>query len=53
MADIIKNLIPKIKTDRKCECHNALEYAIITSSELIKKNGNPKVNQILLKKYLK
>lgn len=53
MANIIKNLIPKIKTDTECECHKSLEYALITSPDLIKENGNPKLNQILLKKYLK
>lgn len=53
LANIIKKLIPKIKYDRNCECHNALEGAIITSPELIEKNGNPQVNRVLLKKYMK
>ncbi|RLI61298.1 MAG: S-methyl-5'-thioadenosine phosphorylase [Candidatus Asgardarchaeum californiense] len=53
MANILKKLIPKIKYKRDCECHNALEYAVITSPELIKKNGNPQVNKLLLKKFLK
>lgn len=52
MANIIKKLIPKIKYKRTCECHNSLEYAVITSPELIVKNGDPRVNRILLKKYL-
>ena len=52
MADIIEKLIPKIKTDHKCECHNALEYAVITSSDLLKKNGNPQVNKVLLKRFI-
>jgi len=52
MANIIKNLIPKIKYERKCECHNALEYAVITNSELIKKNTNSQFNKVLLRKYL-
>ncbi len=52
MAKIIKTLIPKIKTDVECECHCALEYAIINPPDRIKKDGNPKVNQILLDKYL-
>jgi len=34
MANIIKNLIPKINYKRTCECHNALEYAVITSPDL-------------------
>ena len=53
LASIIKKLIPKIKYERNCECHNALEYAVITSPELIKKNGNPQVNRVLLKRFLK
>ena len=53
VADIIKKLIPKINYKRDCECHNALEYAVITSPDLIKKNGNPQVNNVLLKKFLK
>ena len=53
MANIIKKLIPKIKYKRTCECHNALEYAVITPPELIEKNGDPRVNRILLKKFIK
>jgi 5'-methylthioadenosine phosphorylase len=53
MANIIKKLIPKIKYKRDCECGNALEYAVITSSDLIEKNGNPQVNNVLLKRFLK
>lgn len=53
MADIIKKLVPKIKYQRTCDCHNALEYALITPPEFIKKNGNPQVNKILLKRYIK
>jgi 5'-methylthioadenosine phosphorylase len=50
MANIIKTLIPKIKQDRKCECHSALEHAVITSPELIEKNVNPQVRRVLLGK---
>ncbi len=53
MAEIIKKLIPKINYKRDCECHNALERAVITPPELIKKNGNPQVNKVLLKRFLK
>lgn len=53
MANVIERLIPKIKYERNCECHNALEYAVITSPELILKNGNPQVNRILLKRFTK
>ncbi len=53
MADIIKRLIPKIKYERNCECYNALDCAVITPPELIKKNGNPDVNRILLKRFFK
>ena len=52
MANIIKKLIPKIKYKRTCECHNALEHAVITSPELVKKNGNPQVNTVLLNRFL-
>ena len=50
MANIIKKLIPKINIKRKCECHNALEHAVITSPELIEKNGDPQVKRLLLKR---
>ena len=50
-AKIIKKLIPKIKYERTCECKNALEYAIITPKDIVKK-GNQDINRILLKKYL-
>jgi 5'-methylthioadenosine phosphorylase len=49
-ANIIKKLIPKIKYKRTCECHNALECAVITSPELIEKNVNPRVRKVLLEK---
>ena len=52
-ADIIKRLIPTIKYKRDCECKNALEYAVITSPEHIIKNVNPRVNKVLLEKYIK
>lgn len=53
MANILKKLVPKIKYKRTCECHNALEYALITPPELIEKYGNPQVNRVLLKRYIK
>jgi 5'-methylthioadenosine phosphorylase len=53
MANIIKKLVPKIKYERKCDCNNALEHALITPPELIKKYGNPQVNNLLLKSFLK
>jgi len=53
MANIIKKLVPKINYDRNCECHNALDYALITPNELISKLGNPQANRILLKRFLK
>jgi len=53
MADVIKRLVPKIKYKRTCECHNALEHAVITAPELIEKNGNPQVNRVLLKRFIK
>ena len=51
-ANIIKKLVSKINYDRTCECHNALEFALITPIEQIKK-GNPQVNNVLLKRFLK
>jgi len=53
MANIIKKLIPKIKYKRDCECKNALEHAVITSPEHVIKNVNPRVNKVLLEKYIK
>ncbi|MEF8879181.1 MAG: S-methyl-5'-thioadenosine phosphorylase [Candidatus Thermoplasmatota archaeon] len=52
MAEIIRNLIPKIDYERTCECSHALENAVITPPEQIKESGNPKVNQVLLKRFL-
>jgi len=52
MAEIINKLVPKIKYKRDCKCSNALEYSVITSSDLIQKNGNPQVNNVLLKRFL-
>jgi 5'-methylthioadenosine phosphorylase len=52
MANIIKKLVPKIIIDKKCGCHNALNGAIITSTDLIKKTGNPRVNKVLLNRFL-
>lgn len=53
MANVIKKLVPKIKYKRTCECHNALEHAIITSPDLVEKNGNPQVKRVLLKRFIK
>ena len=51
-ANIIKKLVPKIKYKRTCECHNALEYAVITSLEIIKNKENSQFNRILLKRLI-
>jgi len=51
LANIIKKLIPKIKFERTCKCYNALENAVITSPELIKKNVNPQLIRVLLKRF--
>lgn len=53
LANIIKKLIPKIKYKRNCKCHNALDHAVITSPELVEKNGNPTVKKVLLKRFIK
>jgi 5'-methylthioadenosine phosphorylase len=52
MGRVLKNFIPKIKTDRVCECHRALEHAVITSPELIKKNVDARVKKVLLKRFI-
>jgi 5'-methylthioadenosine phosphorylase len=53
IVNIINKLVPKIKYKRTCECHNALEFSLITPPELIKKYGNYQVNRVLLKRYIK
>jgi len=53
VANILNKLIPKITYKRTCSCHNALEHAVITSPELIEKNGSPFINRVLLKKFIK
>ena len=53
MANIIKKLIPRIKYDRICECHNALKHAVITSPGIIEKHGNPQVKRVLLNRVTK
>jgi 5'-methylthioadenosine phosphorylase len=53
IASIIKKLIPKIQYKRTCECHSALEYGILTSPEMLKKNADPRVAKVLLKRFIK
>jgi 5'-methylthioadenosine phosphorylase len=53
IASIIKNLIPKIRYKRTCECHCALEHGILTSAEMLKKNADPRVAKVLLKRLIK
>jgi len=53
VANIIKKLVPKVRYNNICECKSALEYAIITTPELVKKNINAHVKRILLSKYMK
>jgi 5'-methylthioadenosine phosphorylase len=53
IASIIKKLIPKIRYKRTCECHSALEYGILTSPELLKRNADPQVAKVLLKRFIK
>ncbi len=52
VANIIKKLVPKINPDKKCNCHNALEHAIITSPNLVKKNVNPQIKKVLLSRFI-
>ena len=51
LANIIKEIIPKIKIRKNCPCQSALDHAIITSPDIIKKHINQQVKNILLKKY--
>ncbi|HWR63635.1 MAG TPA: S-methyl-5'-thioadenosine phosphorylase [Candidatus Thermoplasmatota archaeon] len=53
IANIIKKFIPKIRYTRTCHCHSALEYGILTSPELLKKNADPRVAKVLLKRFIK
>lgn len=53
VANILNKMIPKIKYKRTCSCYNALEHAVITTPELIEKNGNPFINRVLLKRFIK
>ena len=52
MASVIKRIVPEIKYKRSCECKNALQNAIITSPDIIKK-GNRDVTRVLLKDQAK
>lgn len=52
MASVIKRIVPEIKYKRSCECKNALQNAIITSPDIIKK-GNRDVTRVLLKDWVK
>lgn len=53
MANILKNLIPKISYKRSCECKNALQNAVITSPDIVQKKGNKDIMRVLLKKLIK
>ena len=52
MASVIKRIVPEIKYKRSCECKNALQNAIITSPDIIKK-GNRDITRVLLKDRVK
>jgi len=49
MANILKKLIPEISYKRSCECKNALQNAVITSSDIVHKKGNKDITRVLLK----
>jgi len=53
MVNIIKKLVPKIKYKRTCECHNALDNALITPVDMLNKYGNLQVNRVFLKRFIK
>jgi 5'-methylthioadenosine phosphorylase len=52
IVEIMKNLIPKIKYNRDCECKKALDNAIITSHKSIERNCNLELKKVLLKRFL-
>ena len=52
MASVIKRIVPEVKYKRSCECKNALQNAIITSPDIIKK-GNRDITRVLLKDRIK
>jgi len=52
-AEIIKRLIPRINYKRVCGCKNALDGALITPPEFIKKNVNPQISKVLLNRFIK
>ena len=49
MANIVKRVIPAVDYKRSCECKDALQHAIITSPDIVRKNSNKEVNKVLLK----
>ena len=48
---LIKEIVPQLKSDRKCACHDALKYAIITDKKLIPERTKEKLD-IIIGKYL-
>ncbi len=52
LANILKNLIPKINHEQSCQCKDALRGSLITSPEYIEKYAKPEIKKVLLKKYL-
>jgi len=51
LGRILPKLIPKITYKRTCDCHHALDTAMITPMDYIKKHGNPRVAEVLLKRF--
>ena len=52
VANVLKKLVPAVNYRRSCECKNALQNAIITSPDIIKK-GNRDITRVLLKGRVK
>ena len=48
---LIKNLVPKLSGERKCQCKDALKYAIITDKTLIPDSVKKKLD-IIIGKYV-
>ena len=51
LATIINSFIPKIPRETSCDCHQALNHAIISSTESMKQQPK-EVQETLLKKYM-
>ena len=49
--NLIKEIVPQLSKERKCGCHEALKYAIVTDKKLIPENTKEKLD-IIIGKYV-